>query len=347
MKKRKPSPTSSLKKSATRSATTRSPQAKVPQPVGEKRRTPLPQAHPKPPQDDPAAAKRLARIMAGTSYSSAADDDPAFLRHPLTRGVRLQLDYHKPEVLLREHRIEGTIVVFGSTRTPEPKAAKRQRRAALTALAAHPDSVRLKKELDRAERIVEKSAYYDTARKLGRIISTHAAKKSGPRVVVVTGGGPGIMEAANRGAFDANALSVGLNITLPHEQFPNSYITPQLCFKFHYFAIRKLHFLLRAKAMVAFPGGFGTLDELFETLTLMQTRKIKPMPIILVGESFWKKAVNIDFLAEEGVIDPEDRDLFWYAETAEEVWNGIVEWYRKKGEPLIGTDSEASRPQKA
>jgi hypothetical protein len=165
--------------------------------------------------------------------------------------------------------------------------------------------------------------------------------------VIVTGGGPGIMEAANRGAFDAKALTVGLNITLPHEQYPNSYITPELCFQFHYFAIRKLHFLLRARAMVAFPGGFGTLDELFETLTLMQTRKIKPMPIILVGESFWRKAVNIDFLVEEGVIDPEDKDLFWYAETAEEVWGGIVEWYRKKGEPLIGNDPEAAVPVRA
>ena len=321
--------------------------AKVPQPVGDRRSTPLPEAYPKAPQDDPRAAKRLAKIIAGPTYRSAADNDPEFLRHPLTRAVRLQLDYYKPEVILREHRIEGTIVVFGSTRTPEPKAAKRQLREALAAWAAHPGSVKLEQTLKRAERIVEKSGYYDTARKFGKLVSKHAANKAGPRVVIVTGGGPGIMEAANRGAFDAKALTVGLNITLPHEQYPNSYITPDLCFQFHYFAIRKLHFLLRARAMVAFPGGFGTLDELFETLTLMQTRKIKPMPIILVGESFWKKAVDIDFLVEEGVIDPEDKDLFWYAETAEEIWNGIQEWYHKKGEPLIGSDPAAAEPVRA
>jgi uncharacterized protein (TIGR00730 family) len=328
-------------------STKKSVKEKVPQPVGEKRINPLPDTQPKPPQDDPRAAKRLARIMNGTAYRSAADNDPDFLRHPLTRAVRLQLDYYKPEVILREHRIEGTIVIFGSTRTPEPKAAKRQLREALAAWAAHPGSVKMKQALERAERIVEKSGYYDTARKLGRIVSEHAANKEGPRVVVVTGGGPGIMEAANRGAFDAKALTVGLNITLPHEQYPNSYITPELCFQFHYFAIRKLHFLLRARAMVAFPGGFGTLDELFETLTLMQTRKIKPMPIILVGESFWRRTVDIDFLVEEGVIDPEDKDLFWYAETAEEVWNGILEWYKRKGEPLIGASPEDAEPVKA
>lgn len=328
-------------------AAKKSAKAKVPQPVSDRRQTPLPEAHPKPPQDDPRAAKRLAKIMAGPTYKSAADNDPDFLRHPLTRAVRLQLDYYKPEVLMREHRIEGTIVVFGSTRTPEPKAAKRQLHAALAGWAAHPGSMRLKREVERSERIVEKSRYYDTARKFGNIVSKAAANKAGPRVVVITGGGPGIMEAANRGAFDAKAPSVGLNITLPHEQYPNSYITPELCFQFHYFAIRKLHFLLRARAMVAFPGGYGTLDELFETLTLMQTRKIKPMPIILVGESFWKKVVDFDFLVEEGVIDPEDKDLFWYAETAEEIWNGILEWYHKKGEPLIGRDPLAVAPIQA
>lgn len=321
--------------------------ANVPKPIGEHRETPLPESTPKPPQDDPGAAKRLARIMSSKTYRSAADNDPEFFRHPLTRAVRLQLDYYKPEVLLREHRIEGTIVAFGSTRTPEPKAAKRKLREALAAWAAHPGSTRLQHEVTRAERIVEKSRYYDIARKFGKIASKALAHRSGPRVVVVTGGGPGIMEAANRGAFDAKAPSIGLNITLPHEQYPNSYITPELCFQFHYFAIRKLHFLLRARAMVAFPGGFGTLDELFETLTLLQTRKIKPMPVILVGESFWRKTFDIDFLVEEGVIDPEDKDLFWYAETAEETWNGILEWYRKKGEPLIGADAQMAEPVRA
>ncbi|KSV88592.1 hypothetical protein D9M68_427640 [compost metagenome] len=142
------------------------------------------------------------------------------------------------------------------------------------------------------------------------------------------------MEAANRGAFDAGAPSVGLNISLPHEQFPNPYVSPDLCFRVHYFAIRKLHFLLRAKALVVFPGGFGTLDELFETLTLVQTRKIKPIPIVLVGEEFWRRAVDIDFLIEEGVVDPEDRNLFWYAESGRQIWDDILNWHKEAGTPL-------------
>ena len=141
-----------------------------------------------------------------------------------------------------------------------------------------------------------------------------------------------MMEAANRGAFDVGAKSVGLNISLPHEQYPNPYVTPELCFSFHYFALRKLHFLLRAKALVAFPGGYGTFDELFEVLTLIQTRKIKPIPVVLVGETYWRQAVDIDFLVDEGVIDPEDRDLFWFAETAQEIWDGILQWNDAAGE---------------
>lgn len=151
----------------------------------------------------------------------------------------------------------------------------------------------------------------------------------------MTGGGPGIMEAANRGAYDVGAKSIGLNIHLPHEQYPNPYITPDLCFRFHYFAVRKLHFLRRAKALVAFPGGYGTLDELFETLTLVQTRTIKPVPVVLVGESYWRQAINVDFLVDEGVIDPEDRELFWFAETAQEIWDDIQHWHSASGESLL------------
>jgi len=150
----------------------------------------------------------------------------------------------------------------------------------------------------------------------------------------MTGGGPGMMEAANRGAFDVGAKSVGLNISLPHEQYPNPYVTPELCFSLHYFALRKLHLLQRAKALVAFPGGYGTLDELFEVLTLIQTRKIRPIPVVLVGEAYWRRAVDVDFLVDEGVIDSEDRELFWFAETAEEIWNGILHWHDTSGEPL-------------
>jgi uncharacterized protein (TIGR00730 family) len=154
---------------------------------------------------------------------------------------------------------------------------------------------------------------------------------------VITGGGPGVMEAANRGAHDVGAKTVGLNIDLPHEQYPNPYVTPDLCFRFHYFALRKLHFLLRAKALVAFPGGFGTLDELFETLTLIQTRKIEPIPVVLVGEDYWRRAFDIDYLLDEGVIDAEDLDLFWFAEEAGEVWEGILSWYASSGRPLLGS----------
>ena len=157
-------------------------------------------------------------------------------------------------------------------------------------------------------------------------------------LVAQTGGGPGMMEAANRGVHDVGGKTIGLNITLPHEQYPNPYITPALCFQFHYFALRKLHFMLRARALVAFPGGFGTLDELFETLTLIQTRKIKPVPVVLVGERYWRKAFDIDFLVDEGVIDAEDRDLFWYAETAEDIWHGLLLWYERNGAPLIAGD---------
>ena len=148
------------------------------------------------------------------------------------------------------------------------------------------------------------------------------------------------MEATNRGAYDVGGKSIGLNINLPHEQYPNPYITPELCFRFHYFAVRKLHFLLRTRALVVFPGGYGTFDELFETLTLVQTRTIKPIPIVLVGEEYWRRSFDVDFLVDEGVIDAEDRELFWYAETAEEIWNGLLDWYQHNGEPLITARSD-------
>jgi uncharacterized protein (TIGR00730 family) len=155
------------------------------------------------------------------------------------------------------------------------------------------------------------------------------------------------MEAANRGAHDVGAQSIGLNIALPHEQFPNPYVSPELCFSFHYFAMRKLHFLLRARALVAFPGGYGTLDELFEVLTLAQTRKITPVPVVLVGEAYWRRIFDPDTLADEGMIDPEDRELFWYAETASDIWRGILEWYEMRGEPLLppGAADEICIPQ--
>jgi hypothetical protein len=271
--------------------------------------------------------------MRHASYLQA-DQDIDFLNLDETRGVRLQIDYQKAELLLQQHGIEHTIVVFGSTRIKEPAAAQRAVDNLRIQLDEHPDDTELGRQLLVAERILAKSCYYDVARAFGRLVSEAGRRIGDGQLVIMTGGGPGMMEAANRGAYDAGSESVGLNINLPHEQFPNPYITPELCFRFHYFALRKLHFLLRTRALVAFPGGYGTFDELFETLTLIQTRKIKPLPVVLVGEEYWRRAFDFDFLVDEGVIDQEDRELFWFAETADEIWAGIRHWHQANGTPL-------------
>jgi uncharacterized protein (TIGR00730 family) len=298
-----------------------------------KRQEALPWQQPKATEEDPEALRRVQAILNSPSYRRA-DNDVEFLARDGVRGVRLQIDYLKPELLLEEHGIHQTIVVFGSTRICEPAAAGRKVDALRASLAADPGNIQLGRRLEVAERIQAKSHFYEVAREFGRLVgaANHGGHKQ--HTVIVTGGGPGMMEAANRGAFDAGAKSVGLNISLPFEQYPNPYVTPELCFSFHYFALRKLHFLLRAKALVAFPGGFGTIDELFEVLTLVQTRKIKPIPVVLVGEAYWRRAVDMDFLVDEGVIDPEDRDLFWFAETAQEIWKGLLQWHDATGEPL-------------
>ncbi len=303
-------------------------------PHPQRRREPLPGQRPKPVEEDPEALARVQAILASSTYR-LADMDVDFLQRNDVRGVRLQLDYLKTELHLAEHGIEHSIVVFGSTRICEPMAARHNVEALRAAATAEPGNEELASRLAIAERILAKSQYYDVAREFGRLVSEANRSRGGDHIVVMTGGGPGIMEAANRGAYDVGAKTVGLNILLPHEQFPNPYITPELCFSFHYFALRKLHFLLRAKALVVFPGGFGTFDELFEVLTLVQTRKIKPIPVVLVGESYWKRAVDIDFLTAEGVIDLEDRELFWFAETAQEIWDGILRWHEACGTPLF------------
>lgn len=303
-------------------------------PHPQRRREPLPSQWPKPVEDDPDAPRRVAAILANPSYREP-DQDVDFLGRDETRGVRLQLDYFKPEWLLEQYGVRHTIVVFGSTRIPEPLAAARNVERLRQAMAGDPDNPDLARRLTVVERLQAKSRYYEVAREFGRLVGAAGQGPQDSRVVVMTGGGPGMMEAANRGAYDVGAKSVGLNINLPHEQYPNPYITPDLCFRFHYFALRKLHFLLRAKALVAFPGGYGTFDELFETLTLVQTRKIKPVPVVLVGESYWRRAFDVDFLVDEGVIDPEDRELFWYAESAAEIWEGILHWHEMSGEPLL------------
>ena len=299
------------------------------------RREPLPWQQPKPAEEDPDAPQRVKAILSSPSYRQA-DQDIVFLNRDDTRGVRLQVDYLKPELLLEQHGVSHTIVVFGSTRIPEPAAARRNLARLRAALAADAGNAELQRRLKVAERVEINSCYYDVAREFGRLVGNSGYGPQDCRVMVMTGGGPGMMEAANRGAYDVGAKSIGLNINLPHEQYPNPYITPDLCFRFHYFALRKLHFLLRAAALVAFPGGYGTFDELFETLTLVQTRTMKPVPIVLVGEAYWRRAFNVDFLVDEGVIDVEDSELFWFAETAREIWDGILHWHEVNREPLFG-----------
>ncbi len=307
----------------------------VPEPAHPvQRRESLPWQKPKPTGEDPEGLGKLEVILNSPSYVPVIEDVD-FLEGDSSRGVRLQLDYLKPDRLLRAHGVQHTIVVFGSTRIVEPAAAETKVELLRKALAAQPDDSELKRQLLVAERIQVKSHYYEIAREFSRLVANAGEGPEDSRLVIMTGGGPGIMEASNRGANDVGAKNIGLNITLPHEQYPNPYITPELCFRFHYFALRKMHFMMRAKALVAFPGGYGTFDELFETLTLIQTRKIKPVPVVLVGEQYWRKAFDIDFLVEEGVVDVEDRDLFWFAETAEDIWEGLLWWYDHNGEALI------------
>lgn len=250
------------------------------------------------------------------SYLLAFRDTDFLLREEL-RPVRFQLELLKTEMLLEEANVGSTLVVYGSARIPSPEHSDAMRETAST-----PEQKAV------VERLIAKSKYYEEARKLGRITSECAIVENGMRqFVVCSGGGPSIMEAANRGADDVGAESIGLNIVLPHEQAPNSFVTPDLSFQFHYFALRKMHFLLRARAVAVFPGGFGTLDELMELLTLVQTGKMKPIPILLFGRDYWDRVINFQAMAEEGVINPNDTELFHWVETADEAWAHIVEFY--------------------
>ena len=280
-----------------------------------------------PTAEEDVSAARLSPDTAQTrspSYRLAYTDDDFLLRDEL-RPVRLQLELLKPDLLQQEHGIHSTVVVFGSSRIPDEETAiARLEKARALALAAPADQG-LARKVKIANRVVANARYYDEARKLARLI-TEDSKHC--ELVVVTGGGPGIMEAANRGAADAAGLSIGLNIVLPFEQQPNAYITPELCFQFHYFAIRKMHFLKRARALVACPGGFGTLDELFETLTLIQTRKIKPVPILLLGSEYWQGIINFELMVEEGTVDEQDLALFKFVDSADEAWQVIKAYYK-------------------
>ena len=246
------------------------------------------------------------------SYRLAFTDQEFLLREEL-RPVRLQLELLKPELELQNHAIESTIVVFGSARISDADASNGS-----SASGAEEKSDPKRDEM---------ATYYDQAREFARIVSRANQDSDRRRFVVVTGGGPGIMEAANRGAHDVGAMSIGLNITLPHEQAPNPYITPDLCFQFHYFALRKMHFLMRARALVIFPGGFGTLDELFEALCLIQTKKIRPLPVLLFGEKFWRRVINFEAMVEAGTISEADLSLFRYVESADAAWDMIKQHY--------------------
>ncbi len=263
-------------------------------------------------RQDIDATRRLVQTeqtMAKAYRLAFSDED--FMTSEALRGVRFQLEYLKPEMILRDNNIESTIVLFGGARIPapgkEPKSAK-------TKLAK--------------ENLKKISHYYEEARLFAQYASNAAKKHDYKEYLVVTGGGPGIMEAGNLGAKQVGAPSIAFNIVLPHEQAPNKYISPQFCFNFHYFATRKIHFLLRAKAVAIFPGGFGTLDEFFETLTLIQTKRMEPIPLLMFGKEFWQKAINLEALVEAGTISPEDMDLITIVENAKEGWDKIAKFYR-------------------
>jgi uncharacterized protein (TIGR00730 family) len=259
-----------------------------------------------------------ARYAGPDSAYRLAFTDTEFLLRTELRPVRMQLELLKPELVQNEMGVQSTIVIFGSARIPSPELAAELVEAARAA----GDAAALK----RAEQGVLMSRYYEEARRLAVIVTERSRVHATP-IDIVTGGGPGIMEAGNRGCFESGGRSIGLNIVLPHEQAPNPYITPQLCFQFHYFAMRKMHFLMRSIALVCFPGGFGTLDELFETLTLVQTGKIRPRPILLFGRAFWERLIDLDYLVETGMISPEDPQLVHFVETAEDAWARLAEHY--------------------
>jgi uncharacterized protein (TIGR00730 family) len=272
--------------------------------------------------------ENLQKILHSLSYRIAYQDVD-FLLEPEARAMRMELEESKPELYLKKNNIRSTIVVFGSTRIVEPAVARAQLELVKSRLSDTPKDVRRRRAVARAEEVCKLCHYYDIAREFARLVSAACQTDGENDYVVVTGGGPGIMEAANRGAFDIGAKSIGFNIHLPHEQQPNPYITPDLCFQFRYFALRKFHFLLRAKALVVFPGGFGTLDELTDALTLRQTGRMQDLPIIMFGREYWQRVIDFQFLADSGTIEDGDLDLFRYAETAEEAWKMIQQFHRR------------------
>lgn len=286
----------------------------------------LPKEANAPSPDDQAVEKNRRAILESHSYR-LAELDIDFLGRGEQRPVRMQLELQKVEALLRENNINSTVVVFGGTQVVPKDQAESRLAGAKRLLSRNPDDPRAQRSVERAESVLAKCSFYDDAMEFGRLVSSICQSNGSCDFVIATGGGPGIMEAANRGAFEIGAKSIGLNIELPHEQEPNPYITPELCFQFSYFALRKFHFVLRAAALVVFPGGFGTLDELFNTLTLRQTGRMQDIPIILYGEEYWTNLINFKGLADEGVIADEHLDLINFAETPAEAWNIISEFH--------------------
>jgi uncharacterized protein (TIGR00730 family) len=279
-------------------------------------------------RDNNKEREKLQRALESSPAYRVAYEDVDFLDEDEQRPVRLLLELQKPEIRLLEHNIQSTIVVFGSARTLPPDKAQEQLDDLLDKQRqGKKSSVALERQIARARRRVEQSKYYEEARRFSQMVSQDFMETHRKDFVVATGGGPGVMEAANRGAHDEGQMSMGLNITLPMEQKPNPYISPELCFQFRYFAVRKMHFMLRARAMVAFPGGFGTMDELFEALCLVQTGKMPVMPIVLVGKEWWQRIIDWEFLVEEGVVDADDLKLFSLVDTAQEALDAIYAFY--------------------
>jgi uncharacterized protein (TIGR00730 family) len=276
--------------------------------------------------------KQVLALRRAKSYRRAYND-AEFLSRPENRPIRLQLELLKPETILAEHGVKTTVVVFGSARTLPLDEAQDRVKKLTAALRKNRDDKELKGKLAGARRLLRSAKYYEEARKFSALVARNGNFGSA-HFITVTGGGPGIMEAANRGAWESGAKSIGLNITLPCEQGPNPYVSPEFCFRFHYFAVRKMHFVMRARALVAFPGGFGTMDELFEVLTLVQTGKKRRLPIILMGRKYWNDVMNFRNMAKWGYISYEDLDLFHFADTGEEAWEIIEKFYRKNPREL-------------
>ena len=275
-------------------------------------------------ENEALVADNLSAILNSEAYRRA-HEDASLLQSDEMRGVRMLLEITKPEAILNELKIQSTVIVFGGVNVVSRESAQQRIDNAKDALESDPSSKRLKRELSRAERLMALSHFYEDARHFAKLVSSQPAD-DGRRHVIVTGGGPGIMEAANRGAFDVGGRSIGLNITLPGEQHPNPYVTPELCFLFNYFSLRKFHFVMRSAGAVLFPGGFGTLDELFEVLTLRQTGMKRPMPIVLFGRDYWKRLIDFDFLADSGLIADDHLNLFSFTDSAEEAWSLIREF---------------------